>query len=251
MHKEPKIAAVIVAAGMGSRMNARINKQYLRLGDKTILGRTLEAFEACGAIEEIVVAVNENEHELCRQEVLAPGDFRKVRLTTGGETRQASVYQGLLALSADVDLVLIHDGARPLIDQDTLQRCITETMKHGATVVAVPVKNTIKTGDGSGLVGETLDRSVLYEVQTPQSFALPLILEAHRQAAEEGFEATDDSMLVEHIGQPVHIVAGRYQNVKITTPEDLVTTWALMDSAENGHNLRGFLNQQAGRTGSH
>lgn len=216
------ISAIIPAAGQGTRMKASINKQYLTLKGKPILSYTLEVFEKCPLVDEIVVVINENEQSIFRRQILSPGHFSKIKIAFGGASRQESVYKGLKQANPKCDLVLIHDGARPLINSDLILRCIYETLQHHATIVAVPAKNTIKVVNDRGKVEYTPNRKNLYEVQTPQSFDYGLIMKAHEKAIEESAEATDDAALVERMGETVSIVKGHYNNLKITTPEDLV-----------------------------
>jgi 2-C-methyl-D-erythritol 4-phosphate cytidylyltransferase len=223
--KRPKrvfTSAVIPAAGQGSRMNAPVNKQYLTLRGKPILSYTLEVFEKCDLVDEIILVINRDEFKICRSQVLKPGHFKKVRLAEGGSSRQASVYAGLKEVDPGCDIVMIHDGARPLVNEDILVRCIYETIQHKATIVAVPAKNTIKVAGKGGVVEYTPNRDNLYEVQTPQTFDYDLIMRAHQMAIAEDVLGTDDASLVERLCCPVHIVRGHYNNLKITTPEDLI-----------------------------
>ena len=223
------ISVVIPAAGQGRRMKASINKQYLTLKKKPILSYTLDVFEQCQVIDEIIVVVNKDEIDICQQQVLAPYGYQKVKLVVGGDTRQKSVYEGLKQVNEKTQIVLIHDGARPMIKEETILKSIEETRRHRATVVAVPAKNTIKVVDQDGFVHHTPDRSTLYEIQTPQSFEYKLILEAHARAKADGFEGTDDASLIERLNLPVKIVLGEYNNIKITTPEDLIITESMID----------------------
>lgn len=227
MHKQ-FIAAVIPAAGQGRRMNAPINKQYLTLNGKPILAHTLEVFEKSELIYEIILVVNENEFKICRHQVLKPNHFSKVKLVKGGQTRQESVYQGLKAVSAQADLVMIHDGARPLLQEAVIFQSILKTMEYGAATVGVPAKNTIKMIDEKGMVISTPQRESLVEIQTPQTFKADLIRQAHEKALADGFVGTDDASLVEALPHPVKIVTGHYTNLKITTPEDLIIAESIL-----------------------
>ncbi|MDI3537707.1 MAG: 2-C-methyl-D-erythritol 4-phosphate cytidylyltransferase [Eubacteriaceae bacterium] len=227
MHKQ-FIAAVIPAAGQGTRMNAPINKQYLTLNGKPILAHTLEVFEKSELIHEIILVVNENEFKICRHQVLKPNHFSKVKLVKGGQTRQESVYQGLKAVSAQADLIMIHDGARPLLQEAVIFQSILKTMEYGATTVGVPAKNTIKMIDENGMVISTPRRESLVEIQTPQTFKADLIRKAHDKALKDGFVGTDDASLVEALPHPVKIVTGHYTNLKITTPEDLIIAESIL-----------------------
>lgn len=221
-------SVIIPAAGQGSRMQASVNKPYLLLDHKPVLAYTLDAFEQCPLIDEIILVINQSEFEICRREVLKPYRYTKVKLVAGGRTRQESVYHGLLAVSAQTDMVMTHDGARPLIEEAVIAACIAETAKYQATVVGVPAKNTIKIIDDQGLVKNTPDRNYLVEIQTPQTFDLKLLKKAHEQALAQGLEGTDDAFLVEQLGVPVKVVIGDYANIKITTPEDLVMAEAII-----------------------
>lgn len=231
--KRSYVSAIIPAAGQGTRMKTTVNKQYLSLKGKTILSYTLDVFEKCPLVDEIVVVINANEVEVFRKKVLHRGHYKKIRVVFGGKTRQESVYNGLMALNPKCDLVMIHDGARPLVGESLLIKCIYETLKYNATIVAVPAKNTIKVVNSEGIVQSTPDRKKLFEVQTPQTFKLPLILEAHKKAAEDGFLGTDDASLLERLGEKVKIIRGHYNNIKITTPEDLMIASAMISTRED------------------
>lgn len=221
--EKPFVSAIVVAAGSGSRMNAARNKQYLYLNGKPILVHTLKAFEKCDYIDEVVLVISAQDVSLCKKEVLLPNRFRKITtIVPGGDTRQESMYNGLRKVNPKAEIVVTHDGARPLIHPGTLVQCVQETMVHGATIVAVPVKETIKVVDEDLEVVETPKRAHLWSVQTPQTFRRDLLVQAHERAREDQFTGTDDAMLVERLGHPVKIVKGHYENIKITTPEDLI-----------------------------
>lgn len=216
-------------------MNAAMNKQYLTLNGKPILSYAIDTFERCDLVDEIIVVIGDGEQGIFNREVRRRRHYKKIKTAFGGDTRQASVANGLKALDPRCDLVMIHDGARPLIGQELLIRCIYETITHHATVVAVPAKNTIKVvrretseGEERLTVDHTPDRASLYEIQTPQSFDRDLIERAFEKAEADGFVGTDDASLVEHLGEPVTIVRGHYKNIKITTPEDLLIADAVM-----------------------
>ena len=217
-------AAVIVAAGKGRRMNSEVPKQYLLLGGVPVLALSCLAFQNYG-VSRLVVVCPPGDEEYVREQILLPCGVRNPIVVPGGKERHDSVYQGLLA-AGDCDLVMIHDGARPRVDADTIRRAEDAAREMGAAVAAVPVKDTIKMADSNGNVAATLDRSLLWAVQTPQTFRYPLILEAHekwrRGEAPEGLSITDDAMMVEQLLQhPVRLTMGSYRNQKITTPEDL------------------------------
>ena len=217
-----KISVLIPAAGHGSRMESSIKKPYLMLGDKPILSHTIDRFERNSVIDEIFVIVDESDFTMCHKEIIAPFRYRKIReLVPGGETRQESVLNGLRALSNDVDFVVVHDGVRPFINDDIIFQCLEATEEFGAAISAVPVKDTIKVADQNLFIEHTPKRDRLWQVQTPQVFRKSLIVQAHERATQDGTNATDDAALVEKLGAPVKLVMGSYQNIKLTTPEDL------------------------------
>lgn len=217
------VSAVVVAGGQGTRMNMDKNKQYVEIAGKMVLARTLEAFQDSVYIDEIILVVNSDDIIYCKDEIVKFYDLSKVKtLVSGGKERQQSVYNGLKEVSANSDIILIHDGARPFIDEEIIERCVLGVLESGAVSVGVPVKDTIKTTDIDGNIAFTLDRSSLWSIQTPQGFKAQLILDAHKRAIDEGFVGTDDAVLVERLGQKVKVVMGDYLNIKITTKEDLV-----------------------------
>ncbi|MDO9081541.1 MAG: 2-C-methyl-D-erythritol 4-phosphate cytidylyltransferase [Desulfuromonadales bacterium] len=221
--------AIIPAAGTGSRMQAGVNKQYLLLAGRPILFHTLSLFAAHPRIDQICIVVPAEEINYCRSEIVERYGLEKVSaIIAGGPTRQDSVANGLMGCNAVVDdLVIIHDGARPLLRATDLDALLDAAAKSGAAVLGVPVKDTIKEVQ-DGVIVATLERSSLWQVQTPQVFRYRLLLAAHRQARIDGFAGTDDAMLVERLPHPVTMVAGSYCNIKITTPEDLVIASAFL-----------------------
>ncbi|WP_035155171.1 2-C-methyl-D-erythritol 4-phosphate cytidylyltransferase [Cohnella thermotolerans] len=224
-----KWGAVVVAAGRGKRMGAADNKPYLPLAGRPILAHTLEAFERCGTVESIVVVAAPGEEAKAEAAVRAMTvACRKLRaIVPGGAERQDSVYEGLAAL--ETEGVLVHDAARPLVTPEQIEACCREAERHGASALAVPVKDTIKIEGERGFMTATPDRSTLWAVQTPQAFARAELMEAHRLAKAEGAAATDDTMLLERLGRKVAIVPGDYRNLKITTPEDLPIAELLLE----------------------
>lgn len=225
-----KISVLIPAAGQGKRMETSVKKPYLILSDKPVLSHTIDRFEQNSVIDEIIVIVDESDLTACHEDVISPFRFRKVReLVAGGETRQVSVFNGIQALSSDVDYVVIHDGVRPFIDDEIIFRCIEATVECGASVAAVPVKDTIKVANKDLLIDHTPKRDLLWRVQTPQVFRYSLLLEAHDMAIKDGISASDDATLVEELGHPVKLVMGSYKNVKLTTPEDLLLAETLLN----------------------
>ena len=225
-----KISVLIPAAGQGKRMKTSVKKPYLMLGDKPILSHTIERLEQNSVIDEIIVIVDEADLTTCDEVVISPFQFRKIReLVAGGETRQVSVFNGIQTLSDDVDFVVIHDGVRPFIDDDIIFRCLEATAECGASVAAVPVKETIKVANRDGFIDHTPERDLLWRVQTPQVFRYSLLVDAHHKAIKEGVSAPDDASLVEKLGHPVKLVLGSYRNVKLTTPEDLLLAETLLN----------------------
>lgn len=220
-----KSFALIPAAGMGKRMGASINKQYLLLDGLPIVARTISVFDQSPHIEAIYLVIPAAEIPYCREHVVAACGFRKVvEIVPGGRERQHSVMNGLRAMRphlADDDVVVIHDGVRPLITQQLLRESIDMASSNDGALVAVPAKDTIKTVR-DGIVINTPDRESLWLAQTPQSFRFATIYAAHLAAELEGFVGTDDASLVERLGGVVRVVRGDYRNIKITTPEDLV-----------------------------
>lgn len=203
-------------------------KQYIPLlGDPIILW-TLRACAAAPSVRELVLVVPAADVEYCRAELGNAWRVEKpVLVVAGGNSRQESVRAGLRALSQPADLVAVHDGVRPLMDPDLLERTFASAWKHGAATAAVPLKDTVKLVE-SGWVESTPPRARLRAVQTPQAFRRDLLIQAHAQAEADGWEATDDASLVERAGHNVAIIEGTYSNIKITTPEDLLVAEALL-----------------------
>lgn len=218
------IAAIIPAAGTGSRMGSKVNKQFLNLGGMPVVARTLAVFKELPEVSEIILVFHPAELEFARREIVQVYGDRRTKAVAGGETRQESVQRGLAALHPDCDLVVIHDGARPLVGAEVIRAVLQAATADGAAIAAVPVKDTIKIV-GNGVVTSTPPRDRLWAAQTPQAFRRELIERAHALA---GGEATDDAALVEKLGHPVTVVRGSYKNIKITTPEDLVLAQAFL-----------------------
>ena len=212
---------VIVAAGTGSRMNMGINKQFIKLEGKEIIAYTIEKFYNNSNIEDIVVVVKEDESEFFKKEILDKYNFKNVKIAYGGKERQDSVYNGLKLLDEKCDVVLIHDGARPFVSDKIIDKSIEEAKEHKAIVVGVPVKDTIKVIDNDKNIVDTPNRSVLWAVQTPQTFDYNILIDAYKDAFKNKLYGTDDAMLVERIGYKVKMLEGSYNNIKITTQEDL------------------------------
>ena len=218
-----KAVAVIPAAGEGKRIGTGISKPYLLLGNKPILAHTLEIFEKCDFIGEIIVVTNKSDKELCRS-ILQKYGLRKVKeMVSGGARRSHSVCRGLKRVKSNCDIVVIHDGVRPFITRGMIRRSVEGAKRYGACVVGVPAIDTIKRSKEGGFVEKTLKRRGLWLIQTPQTFKYKLLLESYLRAEKNGFVgATDDSSLVEKMGHRVKLIKGSYDNFKITTPQDLL-----------------------------
>ncbi len=223
------ISALIVAAGQGLRMGSAQRKQYLDLLGRPILVRTLQAFDQCLRIQRLLVVVPQSEMNFCEQEIIPAAELKnRVIVIEGGKRRQDSVFNGLQFLGSEEGLVLIHDGVRPLVSIALIEACIQGAVQWGACIPAVMAVDTPKQIDARGIITHTVPRERLHMAQTPQAFNLPLIYRAHWEARRLGREATDDASLVEALGVAVHVIPGLHENIKITTPEDLVYAEALL-----------------------
>ncbi len=224
------LSVVIVAAGLGKRMKSSINKQYLLLKDKPIVAHTIEKFENNEYIDEIIVVTKEEEMEYCKVNVVDRYGFKKIKsIISGGAERQDSVYNGLKNCSEMTKIVLIHDGVRPFINNQEINNIIAKTLELDACVTGVRVKDTIKVVDDESNIIDTPNRENLWAVHTPQSFDYQLILRAHEKGKQENWIVTDDSMLVEKLGVKVKMIEGSYDNIKITTSEDLIIAESILD----------------------
>ena len=220
---QEKNVAVVLCAGRGTRMNSEVQKQYLLIKGKPVVYYSLIAFEKCPFIDEIVLVTGKEEIEYCRHEIIEKYNLKKVKsIVAGGKERYHSVFEGLKAIGC-CDYVYIHDGARPFIDQELLQRACDSVRIHKACVVGMPVKDTIKISGQDGFADHTPDRSKLWMVQTPQVFQYSLVYQAYDKIMKyPGIQVTDDAMVVEQMGHAkIKLVEGSYKNIKITTPEDL------------------------------
>ena len=225
MDNQPKVGAVIVAAGKSQRMGG-VDKMLALLGDKPVLARVIDVFQECAFIDQIVVVLSQ-ENLKPGQQLVAKGEWSKVSdVCPGGERRQDSVVAGLNRLS-QCDRVVIHDGARPLVTVDLIEQGLEAAQETGAAVAAVPVTDTIKLAGDDLIVQGTPPRQNLWAVQTPQVFRFDMIAEAYRQTK---YEVTDDARLVEQLGYKVKLYMGSYDNIKITTPNDLALAEVLWQS---------------------
>lgn len=223
-----KTAAVVLAAGQGKRMHAAVAKQFLLLNGKPLLYYALKAFEE-SPVEAVILVTGEGETAYCQEKIVDLYGFSKViKVVPGGKERYHSVHEGLMALSEILSrdgVVLIHDGARPLVTQEIIRRTMEAAREYGACVAAMPVKDTIKVADGNGFAAHTLDRSTLWQIQTPQVFHYGLVSDAYEKLlSDESYQKgiTDDAMVVETLAfRQVKLVEGSYENIKVTTPEDM------------------------------
>lgn len=222
--------AIVLAAGQGKRMGSKVFKQYLELAGKPIVYYSLKVFQDSPFIDEIILITGAGEEQYCKTEIIDKYHLNKVsKILQGGEERYFSVWNGVQEMKED-GYVFIHDGARPFVDEPMLKRAYAEVSVHKACVVGMPVKDTIKIADENEYVAETPDRSRLWLVQTPQVFENHLIRGAYSMLMRESYiNVTDDAMVVEQMLKfPIKLVYGSYQNIKITTPEDLEIAKAII-----------------------
>ena len=226
--------AIILAGGSSTRMGGERNKVLLPIGGVPAIVRSALAYQ--GLVEGLVVVARAEDAQDIREALGAAG--LAAVMAPGGDTRQASVWSGLCALPADCDRVLIHDGARCLVDEGTIRRAMASVEACGTGVAAIAAVDTIKQADADGYVTGTPDRASLRAMQTPQAFDVALIRRAHEAAQRDGFLGTDDASLVEHLGLPVHLTEGSRRNLKLTTPEDIAMAEALLNTATSLPRLR-------------
>lgn len=216
-----QIGVIVAAGGRGRRMNSSVSKQFLKIKGHPILYYTLKVFESLNFIDEIILVIGSHDRKLA-EKYISYYRLKKVKVVEGGKERQNSVYNGLSKLSPQTDVVIIHDGVRPFVTKEMIESSIKGAKKYGAVGVAVPVKDTIKVIDRNKFIKDTPKRSALRAIQTPQVFKYDLIMKAYKKAFQDGFYGTDDTVLVERLGHPVKLIDGSYENIKITTPEDIL-----------------------------
>ena len=225
-----KNTAIVLAAGQGKRMHSKIQKQFLKIQGYPVLYYSLRCFKESPLIQDIILVTGEDALSYCKEEIVKKYGFTKVsNVIAGGKERYDSVYAGLCACK-DCRYVLIHDGARPFITEEIIERGLEKVKETGACVVGMPSKDTIKLSDAEGYVKETPDRKCVWTIQTPQIFSYALIREAHDSIRKKDMsKITDDAMVIEHeTGVKVALAEGSYQNIKITTPEDLYIAEAFL-----------------------
>ena len=215
--------AIIPAAGIGARMGSNKPKQFIDLCGKPILAVTLSHFQQCNLVDKIVVVVSKDDVDYCRREIVDRYKLNKVfNVIVGGKRRQDSVRKGLEAVDDLCRWALIHDGVRPLVTTELIEKVIKAAKKFRAVITGLPVKETVKELDDQSMVLRSVDRSQLWLIQTPQIFRFEDINLAHQKAIKDGCEeATDDAFLIEKMGIPVKIIEGEENNIKVTTPRDL------------------------------
>lgn len=221
--QKKKCIAIVLAAGQGKRMGTKVQKQYLEIDGKPVLYYSLNVFEQSAVIDEVVLVVGENQVEYCYSEIVLKYGFDKVKtVVEGGAERYHSVWNGLQEVNED-GYVFIHDGARPFINEEILNRAYEDVQTCKSCVVGMPVKDTIKLADSEGFVNNTPERSLVWMIQTPQVFESGLVKKAYALLMEQdNVQVTDDAMVVEQmLGHKVKLTMGSYENMKITTPEDL------------------------------
>ena len=222
MYEGRRVAAIIAAGGKGTRLGTALPKQYLKIGGQPVIIKAMKTFEAMDEVDYIFVVAGEAWLELCEEMIEQHGLAKVEAVVAGGETRQDSVFNALQVMNRrkpGVEYVLIHDAARPFISRDVVEGVLKETAKTGAAVACVAMKNSVrKLGERTS---ESVDREDYVSVQTPQGFRKSLLIEAYEKAYDDSFSGTDDASIVEHAGGQIAVVDGEYQNIKITTKEDL------------------------------
>lgn len=232
-----KCSAIILAAGVGKRMNSKIPKQFMELEGKPVLYYALKTFQE-SFIDQLVLVTGASEVDFCKKEIVDKYGFHKVKaVVAGGRERYHSVYEGLKAVE-EADYVFIHDGARPFVELDMLERAYAEVEINKACVIAVKAKDTVKIADKDGFVKTTPDRSLVWQVQTPQVFEFQAIKKAYEIVMQQDDIAiTDDAMVYEAaFGKPVKLVEGSYENIKLTTPEDMEIAHIFLQKRINNSN---------------
>ena len=229
-----KSTAIVLAAGQGKRMNSKVQKQFLLIKGKPVLYYSLSCFQNSREIEEIIVVTGNDSINFCKQEIIEAYGFSKVKaVIAGGRERYDSVYAGLCACE-DSDYVFIHDGAGPFLTEDMIRRGKEAVLASGACVIGMPSKDTIKIADENGMVASTPSRSLVWNIQTPQIFSYTAIREAYERARQQNMaDITDDAMVMERFGNmKIKLVEGSYENIKITTPEDILVAKKILEKIQ-------------------
>lgn len=217
-------------------MGGPIAKQFLSLAGQPLIVHALRVLQTSTVIQEIILAVPQSDRQYCLDHIVGPHGFTKVtKIVSGGDQRQDSVRQALAEVRADVEIVLVHDAVRPFLTEDMIAQVVDQAGIHGAAIVALPLRDTVKQVTKEGVIEHTVDRSPLWLAQTPQAFRREWLEEAHAKARTNSIHATDDAHLVELLGRPVRVVEGNGENIKVTRPEDLVIGEAILAARPDRH----------------
>ncbi|PKM86006.1 MAG: 2-C-methyl-D-erythritol 4-phosphate cytidylyltransferase [Firmicutes bacterium HGW-Firmicutes-12] len=234
-----KVVALIPCAGQGKRMGASVRKPYLEVHGRPLLTYTLDVFQKHPLIDGIVLVVESDAVKYCNEEIVYKYGYTKVQsVVAGGEERQDSVLCGLACLAEDTGWIVVHDGARPLIKEETITKALQTAFEKGAVVVGVRVKDTIKVVSSDFSICKTPERQTLWQIQTPQIFRRHIMVQAYEKAVSEGWTGTDDASFVERFGEKVYIVEGEYSNIKVTTPDDLIYLNAMLKVEDYAYRFR-------------
>lgn len=221
-------SAIIVAAGTGKRMKTKVTKQFLEIQGRPVVAHAIDKFQKCDSIDEIIIVTSKMNLDYCRKEIVEKYQFTKVsKVIAGGIERQFSVYNGLQEVNEKTSIVLVHDGVRPFVKIKDIEKTIKEAVRKRACVLGVKARDTIKICNFENKIIRTPDRNRLWAIQTPQTFEYQLLYDAYEMAKRDDFIGTDDSMLVERMGVQVSVIEGSYDNIKITTIEDMIVAEAI------------------------
>jgi 2-C-methyl-D-erythritol 4-phosphate cytidylyltransferase len=238
--KSRGVVAIVPAAGRGLRMGGSVPKQFLSLAGEPLVVHSLRILQAAHTVDEIVLAVPESDIDYCANDLVKQHGFSKVRnVVAGGIERQDSVRHALEQVTELTEIVLVHDAVRPFLTGQMVSDVIAMAEKHGAAIIALPMRDTVKQVGLDHVIERTVDRRPLWLAQTPQAFRRQWLQEAHRKAHAEGIHATDDAYLIEWLGHSVMVVEGSGENIKVTRPEDIVIAEAILASQVKGAKLRG------------
>lgn len=227
--------AIIATAGIGMRMGTAIAKQFLPVLGKPLIWHTIKVFENCSTIDNIILVLPPDMVSVGKELFQSSGEFQKLwDVVAGGKSRPESVNNGLRAIPEKCQIVVVHDGVRPLVDERTIKQTIEQAKEKGAAIAAIPASDTLKQVSADGLIFKTIERALIWQAQTPQSFRTELLRRAFAEAQKDRFQSTDEASLVERLGEPVYIVRGHPTNIKVTTPGDLKLVETLLkDRYEN------------------
>ena len=233
-----RTVALVPAAGRGLRMGGSVPKQFLALGGQPLILHSLRVLQASSVIDEIILAVPQNEMDYCLKEIVAKHHFTKVtKVVPGGHERQDSVRHAIEAVHEDVDVVLVHDAVRPFLTEPMVEGVVKAARAKGGAIIALPMKDTVKQVGTDHVIERTVDRQSLWLAQTPQAFRRDWLLAVHRKAHAEGVRATDDAYLIEWAGHSVSVVEGSGENIKVTRPEDMVIGEAILASRKGSQKV--------------